>query len=58
MDDALANGSGSFFCAFAGDVAVFDGRHFDVQIDAIEQRAGNALTVPLHLQGTAAAFAF
>jgi hypothetical protein len=49
--DALANGSGRFLSAFARDVAVFHGRHFDVQIDAIEQRAGDALTVPLHLHG-------
>src|SRR5712671_1306930 len=56
--DALANGSGSFLSAFAGDVAVSHGRHFNVQIDAIEQRAGDALTVPLHLDWAAPAFAF
>src|SRR5438045_1672535 len=56
--DALANGSGSFLSTLARDVAVFDGRHFDVEIDAIEQRAGDALTIALHLHRAAAAFAF
>ncbi len=55
--DALANGSGSFLSAFTRDVAIFDGRHFNVQIDAIEQRAGDALAVALHLDWAAAAFA-
>src|ERR1700757_4242458 len=58
LDDALADGSGSFLSAFAGNVTIFDGRHFDVQIDSIEQRTGDALTVTLHLHGAAAAFAF
>ena len=56
--DALANGSGSFLSAFAGDVAVFHGRHFNVQIDAIEERAGDALAIALHLDWAAAAVAF
>ena len=57
-DDAFANGSGGFFRSLAGDVAVFDGRHFDMQIDTIEQRPGNALTISLHLDWAATAFAF
>src|SRR5262245_3725434 len=57
MDDAIANGSGRFFEAFTGDVAVFHGGDFNVQIDAIEQRAGDALTITLHLHGPAPAFA-
>ena len=57
-DDALADRGGTFLGAFAGDVAVFDGRHFDVQIDAIEQRAGDALTIALDLHRAATAFAF
>ena len=56
--NALANSSGSFLRAFAGDVAVFHRRHFNVQINAIKQRAGDALTVTLHLDWDAAAFAF
>src|SRR5262245_59896438 len=57
MDDAIANSSGRFLSAFAGNVPVFHGRDFDVQIDAIEQRAGDALTITLHLHGAAPAFA-
>src|SRR6185369_7670581 len=37
--------------------AVFHGGDFNVQIDAIEQRAGDALTITLHLHGPAPAFA-
>src|SRR5690242_7250072 len=56
-NDAFANGSGTFLGSFAGNVAIFDGRHLDVQIDPMKQRAGNALTVTLHLQRAAPAFA-
>ena len=56
--DALANRGGIFLRAFAGDVAIFHRRHFDVQIDAIEQRTGNALAITLHLHRAATAFAF
>src|SRR6266542_216996 len=34
--DALANRGGTLFSALAGDVAIFDGRHLDVKIDAIQ----------------------
>src|SRR5438552_7817751 len=57
MDDAFANGSGSFLSAFTGDVAIVDSRHFNVQIDAIKQRTRDALTVALYLDWAAAAFA-
>ena len=56
--DAVANWGGGFFGSGARDVAVFDGGDFDVKIDAIEERAGNALAITLHLDGTTAAFAF
>src|SRR5204862_5574139 len=56
--DPAANRGGCFFGAFAGDVSIFDGRNFNVQIDAIEQGPGNTLAVPLHLHRTATAFAF
>src|SRR5439155_2240479 len=56
-DDAFANGIGAFLRALAGDIAIFDRRHFNMQIDAIEQRPGNALTISLHLHRSAAAFA-
>src|SRR5262245_18966537 len=55
--DPLANGSRTFLSAFASYVAVFHSRHFDVQVDSIEQRSGDALTVTLHLDWAAAAFA-
>src|SRR5215469_475460 len=57
MDDAVADSSGRFLSPFAGNVAVFHGRDFNVQIDAIKQRAGNALAIALHLHRTAPAFA-
>ena len=47
-----------FLRALARDVAIFHRRHFDVEIDAIEQRPGNALPITLHLHRTATAFAF
>src|SRR6266700_776266 len=56
-DNAFADGSGSFLCAFAGDITIFDCGHFDVQIDAVKQRAGDALPIPLHLKRPATAFA-
>src|SRR6476646_4541365 len=57
-DNPLADGSRIFLSAFAGDVAIFDRRHFNVQIDAVEQWTGNALPVSLHLKRPATAFAF
>lgn len=38
--DAFANSGGGFFGSGAGDIAIFDSRNFDVEIDAIEKRAG------------------
>ena len=56
--DALANRRRRFFSPFAGNVAIFDRWHFDVQIDAVEQRARNTLAISLHLYRAATAFAF
>ena len=56
--DPVANRGRAFLGALAGDVSIFDCRNFDVQIDSIEQRSGDALTIPLHLNGAATAFAF
>src|SRR5882724_13398363 len=56
-DNALPNRSGSFLCAFAGDITIFDCGHFNVQIDAVEQRAGDSLAIALHLKRPATAFA-
>ena len=44
--------------ALARNVAILHSGHFNVQIDAIQQRAGNALAITLHLSWTATAFAF
>jgi hypothetical protein len=56
--DAFANGRGRLFAPGAGNVAVFDGRDFDVEIDAVEERTGNALSVTVDLGRAATAFAF
>src|SRR5438034_8788805 len=56
-DNALANRSRGFLCAFAGNIAIFDCRHFNVQIDAVEQRAGHSLAIALHLKRPTTAFA-
>src|SRR4051812_35798455 len=56
--DPLTNRNGIFFGARARDVAVFDGGDFDMEIDPIEERAGDALAIPLDLSRAAAAFAF
>src|SRR5437667_6958989 len=56
-DNALANRTGSFLCAFAGNITIFDRGHFNVQIDAVEQRAGDSLAIALHLKRPATAFA-
>ena len=54
----LTNRAGRFLGPLACHVAIFDRRYFDVQIDPIEQRAGNAPAITLHLHRSAAAFAF
>src|SRR6266581_4390059 len=56
-NDAFANSSGSFLCTFAGDITIFACGHFDVQIDAVEQRPGDSLPIALHLKRAATAFA-
>jgi hypothetical protein len=48
-DDALTDGGGGFAVALAGDVREFHGRDFDVQIDPVEQRTGDAVEVVLDL---------
>ncbi len=57
-DSAPADRIGIFLGAFAGDIAIFDRRHFNVQVDAVEQWTGNALPIPLHLKRAATAFSF
>src|SRR5438132_7096481 len=56
--NALADRGRVFFGAFARHVAVFDCRHFDMQINSIEEGTRDSLPVTLHLDRTAAALAF
>jgi hypothetical protein len=56
--DAFANGGGRLLGSGARDIAVFDGRDFDVEIDAVQERAGNALAITVDLGRAATAFAF
>ena len=44
---ALANLRGAFAIRFTGHLAEFHLRHLDVQVNAVEQRAGNAPEVIL-----------
>jgi hypothetical protein len=46
--DAIANRGGRFFGSRAGDVAIFDGGNFNVEIDPIEKRSGNSLLLRRH----------
>src|SRR6476619_7077733 len=54
----LTNCTGGFLRPFARHITVLNRWHFDVEIDPIEQRPGNALPISLHLTRTAPAFAF
>src|SRR5262249_51366722 len=56
--DSLADRRRNFFSALTRDIAILDGGNFNVEIDSIEQRAGNALTIALHLCRAAPALAF
>src|SRR5207247_7287405 len=55
--DAFANRGRIFLSALTSDIAIFNCRHFDVQINTIQQRAGDALPIPLYLQWPTTAFA-
>ena len=57
-NNALTDRGGRLFNALAGDVSILDGWHFNVQIDTVQQRPGDALSITLHLGGTATALAF
>src|SRR5437868_3555534 len=56
--DAVADRGGIFFSPRAGDVSVLDGRNFDMKIDPVQERAGDALAITLNHDGTTTAFAF
>src|SRR5947207_14568178 len=55
--NSLPNSGGIFFHAFAGNIAVFHRRHFDMEIDSIEKWSRDSLTISLDNDRTAAAFA-
>jgi hypothetical protein len=55
---ALTDRSGTFLHPLARNIAVFYGRHLDVQIDPIEQRSGNSLPITLDLERPTSAFPF
>src|SRR5437868_12315324 len=54
----LTTCTGRFLRPFARHVTVLNRWHFDVEIDPIEQRSGNALPISLHLTPTAEALTF
>ena len=54
--DALANHLRGFSGVAAGEVLIADRRHFDLNVDAIEERAGDARAIALDLQRRADAF--
>src|ERR1044072_8741919 len=56
--DAVSNSGGRVFRSRAGDVAIFHGGDFDVEIDAVEERARDALAITLDLDRAATALAF
>jgi hypothetical protein len=47
---AVANRRGTLLHPGTRNIAVLHSRHFDVQIDAIEQRSGNSLPITLDLK--------
>src|SRR4051794_27841543 len=58
LTNPFADRGGGFFCAFTRNLPVINRRHFDVQINSIEERAGDALAITLDLGRTATALAF
>src|SRR6185437_8758627 len=56
-DDAFANRGGGFDCTRIAQIFVFYGGDFDVNVDAVEQRAGNFGDVALNLRRRAVAVA-
>jgi hypothetical protein len=54
--DARTNEVGTFAGVFAGELLIAQAGNFDLDIDAVEQRAGEARTVALDLDRRAGAF--
>src|SRR5438067_13886800 len=55
--NAFPNRARRLLRTFARHLAIFDRWHLNVEIDPVQQRAGDALTITLHLARAAAAFA-
>src|ERR1700731_3436694 len=56
--NTFANRLGTFLRTLTRHIAIFDRRNFNVQIDAVEQRTGNALAITMHPHRATATFAF
>jgi hypothetical protein len=54
---ARAHGGAGFAVGLLGEIFHRHGGHFDVQVDTVEQRAGNFAAIARDLIGCAAAFA-
>src|SRR5258706_15946484 len=54
--DALANDIRTFTGVFAGELLIAQSGNFNLNVDAVEQRTGDARTVALDLQRRAYAF--
>jgi hypothetical protein len=54
--DPLANELRRFAGIAAGEILIADRRHFDLNVDAVEERAGDARAIALDLQRRADAF--
>ena len=56
--DALPDRERGFAGDFAGHILVLHGRDFDMDVDAVEKRSGNAVAVALDIERAAPALAF
>src|SRR5205809_782098 len=56
--DPVPNSGGPLLRPRTSHLAVFYRRHFDQKVDPVMKRSGDALTIALHLNGSAAAFTF
>ncbi len=56
-DDALANRVGGFARFFVGQLLVIDHGNFYVEVDPVQERAGDALAIVFDIGGGAGAFA-
>jgi len=54
-EHSFPDGAGRLAGMVAGEVSELDGGHFYMDVDAVQERSGNALPVTLNLNGRAAA---